>query len=87
MQYIPYLCGIIMIIWGVKAILTQKLSGSPDVLDDFLGNFTNFFSNELNGFMAILMGIIMIAIGITLIVKADPIRKQPQSQTAVTAIA
>ena len=86
MQYIPYLCGIILIIWGVKAILTQKISGPPDALDDLFGNFTNFFSNELNGFMAILMGIIMIVLGIALIVKADPIRKQPQTQTAVTSI-
>jgi putative Mn2+ efflux pump MntP len=81
MQYIPYIVGIILILLGSKAVLTQKITNKTSYWDNFFDDLSDSFNYELNGFIAVLLGAVMIIIGITMLVKADPIRKHPQATT------
>ena len=80
MQYLPYIFGAIVILIGIKTVLTQEASltiqlwGNSSNIPQHRGN-SGYSTSEHTGFIAVLIGIGQIAVGVGLLMKGPAFLK------------
>lgn len=73
MHFISYVFGVIVILVGIKTVITQEVTLSVQLWGNSSNNRTNidggYATSEHTGFIAILIGIVQIAVGVGLLIK------------------